>query len=115
MPAWYRCQLARFDAEKAYSALLERVAKSGFPSTFLKETEASWRGEIACVEKLRLHLLETIRTSGEWTLLLEYEIPRRGKRIDAVILTDQAVIVVEFKFGAETFDSSARWQVEDYP
>src|SRR3989304_3084163 len=110
MPAWYRCHLTSFDAEKAYSALLEGVANSGFPSTFLKETEESWREEIACFERLRLHLLRTITASEEWTLLLEYEIPRRSKRIDAVLLTDHVVIVVEFKAGAGTFESSARCQ-----
>jgi hypothetical protein len=49
-----------------------------------------------------------------WHLVLEYPIPRRGKRIDAVILADTLILVVEFKCGARRYDREAQVQVEDY-
>jgi hypothetical protein len=33
--------------------------------------------------------------------LLEYEIARRGRRIDAVLLTNTVILVLEFKIGLE--------------
>jgi hypothetical protein len=45
---------------------------------------------------------------------LEYPIPRRGKRIDAVILAEDLIVVVEFKCGSRKYDREARLQVEDY-
>lgn len=47
-------------------------------------------------------------------LLLEYAIPRMGRRADAVLLLPRAVIVIEFKVGSETYDESALDQVSDY-
>ncbi len=45
---------------------------------------------------------------------MEYEIARRGRRIDAVLLTDKTVNVIEFKTGGALFDSSGAWQVYEY-
>ena len=47
-------------------------------------------------------------------LCLEYEIARRGRRIDAVIIIDHVVIVLEFKGGLVSLDGSAQWQVREY-
>lgn len=45
---------------------------------------------------------------------MEYEIPRRQRRIDAVLIADTIVLVIEFKVGATSFERAALWQVEDY-
>lgn len=52
------------------------------------------------------------RTSGH--ILLEYSIPRMGKRIDTVILFPSVIVVLEFKVGSATFDRHALDQVTDY-
>ncbi|HSB14223.1 MAG TPA: DUF2075 domain-containing protein [Bryobacteraceae bacterium] len=52
--------------------------------------------------------------AGDWHLLLEYPIPRRGKRIDAVLLAKDLILVIEFKCGARQYDRVAHVQVEDY-
>ncbi|TCH98376.1 DUF2075 domain-containing protein [Roseococcus sp. SYP-B2431] len=52
--------------------------------------------------------------AADWTLLLEYDLLRLEKRIDAVLLTDRAVIVLEWKDRAARFASADRRQVEDY-
>ena len=49
-----------------------------------------------------------------WGILFEYPIPRRGKRIDVVILAGTIIIVLEFKIGANKYSSSDKMQVEDY-
>lgn len=48
------------------------------------------------------------------TLFLEFNIPRMGSRVDAVLLIGSVVFVVEFKVGEATFDRSAVDQVWDY-
>ncbi len=48
------------------------------------------------------------------TLVLEYPLLRLGKRADAILLTDRAIIVLEFKIGAETITSADYRQAEDY-
>ena len=51
---------------------------------------------------------------GEWRVLLEYPMLRLGKRIDAVLLTDRAIFVLEFKIGSPGFTKADREQTEDY-
>ena len=47
-------------------------------------------------------------------IFFEYSIPRIGKRIDAVLLIDGIVFVVEFKVGEKHFTSQDVVQVWDY-
>ena len=47
-------------------------------------------------------------------IFFEYSIPRMGKRIDAVLLIDGIVFVVEFKVGSKEFIGADINQVWDY-
>jgi hypothetical protein len=47
-------------------------------------------------------------------IFLEFYIPRMGKRVDAVLVLENVVFVIEFKVGAIEHSSSALDQVEDY-
>ncbi len=49
-----------------------------------------------------------------WRLLLEYPLVRLGRRLDAVLITDRAIIVIEFKALGGSFTTEARIQAEDY-
>ncbi len=49
-----------------------------------------------------------------WRVILEYPLLRLGRRIDALVLTERAILVLEFKIGAERFAPADRRQVEDY-
>ncbi len=48
------------------------------------------------------------------TIFFEFVVPRIGSRIDAVLIAGPAIIVLEFKVGAESFEGAARDQVWDY-
>ena len=48
------------------------------------------------------------------SLLMEFSIPRMGRRIDTVLLVSPIVFVVEFKVGETVFDRAAIDQVWDY-
>jgi len=47
-------------------------------------------------------------------IFLEFYVPRMGKRVDALLIADNIVFVIEFKAGACEHLSSAFDQVEDY-
>ena len=45
---------------------------------------------------------------------LEFDIPRLGRRVDAVLVTSTAVIPIEFKVGAKKFQQADSAQAWDY-
>src|SRR6185437_2915484 len=53
-------------------------------------------------------------SKDNWGILLEYPIPRRAKRIDAVLIADDIVFVIEFKDGESSYLKNFVTQLEDY-
>ena len=51
---------------------------------------------------------------SEGHLFLEFDVPRLGRRIDAVLVLRHAIFVIEFKVGAEAFLAGDLDQVVDY-
>jgi hypothetical protein len=45
---------------------------------------------------------------------LEFEPPRSGRRIDAVVLARDIVFLLEAKVGATKFERAGKWQIEQY-
>lgn len=70
----------------------------------------AWDVTLAC---LRTALAGWDEAAG-WHLVLEFPMRRLGRRIDAVLVTPRAVIVLEFKAGATVFTPADRRQVEGY-
>lgn len=68
----------------------------------------AWLGSI---DVLR-HAL-TLFVDRGW-LFLEFDIPRMGRRVDAVLIIDHAVFVIEFKVGTAEFAAADLDQVTDY-
>ncbi|MCU0915302.1 MAG: DUF2075 domain-containing protein, partial [Planctomycetes bacterium] len=61
-----------------------------------------------------ISLLQTHLTDLKGSLFLEFNIPRMGRRVDAVLLIGPLVFVIEFKVGESQFDRAAIDQVWDY-
>lgn len=53
----------------------------------------------AWVDQLPLLRSALAPYAGRGRVFLEYEIPRLGKRVDAVVIIDHVVFVIEFKVG----------------
>ena len=68
----------------------------------------AWRQQIAL---LRTVLHDLPRT---WQVLFEYPLLRLGRRIDTIVLTEAAILVLEFKVGATALTTLDRQQTEDY-
>lgn len=106
------------------------VACSG--AALLRDPASDWAARLAAVQARRMrevqpqqldswlaligHLQRGLAAVGGagWTVLLEYDLLRLEKRIDAVLLTDRAILVVEFKHGAPGFAPQDLAQAEDY-
>ena len=74
----------------------------------------AWRAEYDCVESAWDRVTRACPDAGSWGLAFEFSIPRRGRRIDLVVLAGRTVFAVEFKAGASSFDRASVWQAEDY-
>ena len=83
-------------------------------STLRVSTVISWERTISALKMTLAQLVTEFTGAGDWGLLLEYEIPRRDRRIDVVLLAGSLVLVLEFKTGDSGDEASARRQAEHY-
>ncbi|UWD91471.1 DUF2075 domain-containing protein [Ralstonia pseudosolanacearum] len=93
--------------------LTDSVASTGIQSTRTTQIE-TWKSQITILKRCAHELIERHEAAKDWHFVLEYELPRRQKRPDAVLLSEDVIMVVEFKVGSPSHDASARWQVEEY-
>jgi hypothetical protein len=70
------------------------------------EQRLAWRHQLPILRRALAGL-------AGW-IYLEYEIPRLGRRVDAVVVVPQGVVVIEFKVGVDKFDTAAHEQAWDY-
>ena len=115
MSAWFKEKVARFanlDSEDVVRRLATRNIDENLE--VLRSQQDSWRHTIDGLIELSRGWLEEHQDSADWTILLEYQLPRRSRRIDAVILARDIVVLIEFKDGASTFERADRWQAEQY-
>ncbi len=111
MPHGWDSTVAQF-IQTENNTIVGSLARGVF-STGITEINAlqedAWRQEIGILKSQLKHGLFT-----DWHIILEYEIPRRSRRPDVILLGKTTIVVIEFKIGAETFDASSRWQVISY-
>ena len=59
-------------------------------------------------------ILKDVLHEYDGNIYLEYSIPRMGRRIDAVVIIESVIFVIEFKIGAKAYESADLDQVMDY-
>lgn len=69
---------------------------------------AAWRGSIDCLQ------VALAPWASDGYLFLEFDVPRLGRRIDAVLVLRNTAFVIEFKVGAKAFLAADLDQVVDY-
>jgi len=102
--AWYGASIAEFLHTLPDTIVGQLARNSDF--TILPTQRDAWLVQISFLQA------ELKNLAG--SLFLEFNIPRMGRRIDAVLLIGPVVFVVEFKVGSSTFDHAAIDQVWDY-
>jgi len=102
------------------------IARAYYDATFKDSSDEEVLGHLSRSSELGLeqsqrgawleefNILRAALQGANGHLLLEYAIPRMGRRVDAVLLLPRTVVVVEFKVGEADYASSALDQVTDY-
>lgn len=116
MPAYLRRTVDEFISEEPIAVigiLQQAYASDGFVSQYTRQTQA-WDQMVPELQRVFAQLLRSRPEAKDWTILLEYPLYRLRRRIDAVILADGLILVVECKVGADVFTAADRRQVEEY-
>lgn len=126
MRSWFRCRLGELDAISTHefvqalgervdaivAALALRAGQQGLAIT--KDSIASWMTTVALARQAARTLLSLIPESAAWSIGFEFELPRRARRVDLVLLARDLIFVIEVKAGAARHDRAAIWQAEQY-
>lgn len=113
--AWFDQRVGDFNVDESLrtlGALAEGSAGRGFDTASLQVD--AWKVQLTQLHAALQSLTSRHADASEWHLFLEYEIPRRQKRIDVVLLSPGVVFVIECKVGTPTVERAALWQAEDY-
>ena len=102
--AWYGATIQEF-LLAPQALVIATLALNGQFDLLLTQREA-W--------KVQIELLKVSLLGLTGSLYLEFNIPRMGRRVDAVLLIDSTIFVLEFKVGETKFDRSASDQAWDY-
>lgn len=102
--AWYSASIADFLNNSADTIFAQLAMRNDFD--LIPTQRDAW---IEQIEFLRSAL-----NGLTGAIFLEFNIPRMGRRIDAVLLIGPVVFVVEFKVGEKEFERAAVEQVWDY-
>ncbi|QHS55122.1 DUF2075 domain-containing protein [Mucilaginibacter sp. 14171R-50] len=116
MGAYYSNTIAGFLQESAKSilgTLTHQAGIAGFHQQLHTQT-LSWDEEIDTLKYSFNKILAYNPLAGDFGILLEYPIARREKRIDAVIIANETIIVIEFKVGSNDYFNSDKEQLLDY-
>lgn len=108
MPAFYSSSIQSFlitSDESIIGALSGNYELAGYYQLISKQT-AAWKQQITILKEAVSEI------NGD--IFFEYPIPRRGKRIDNVLLINGHIVVIECKMGAEVYLKTDTEQLEDY-
>ncbi len=102
--AYYSKHISDFCQESQDQILGQMTRHHGFDLTDTQRD--AWMEQI--------YLLQEILATYSGKIYFEFSIPRMGRRIDALVVIDSVIFVIEFKVGASEFLAAALDQVTDY-
>lgn len=114
MASFFSSTIAEFlslSEAEILSRLTLGYANSGYTRQFTDQT-LTWEHDL---RQLRITFQQCAKKTAsalEWGILLEFSIPRKEKRIDAILLVGGVIVVLEIK--AIDYSIEARRQVEEY-
>ncbi len=114
MPAYYADTVGNFRAALLdnLELTLTRAYESDRYKDLITSQITAWRSQIQDLKNaLGATDLERFQPDN-WGVAIEFVVPRKMGRIDAVLLIGGSIVVLEFK--GESVDSNAADQVEDY-
>ena len=103
-PTYFWAHLPAFLSEYPETILGHLAAAN--PFSLDSDQRDAWQQEI--------EILQAALSGLDGTLYLEFDVPRLGSRIDAVLITGPAIIPIEFKCGATEYHRADYNQAWDY-
>ncbi|MCI0348534.1 MAG: DUF2075 domain-containing protein [Acidobacteriales bacterium] len=116
MAAYFASTVRSFlqsNTDSVVGVLAQANSLAGFSILEADQIDA-WRDELRALRAALEETCSKLPSTESWGVLLEYPIPRRGKRIDCVILARDVVLVLEFKRTIADQLADAITQIEDY-
>ncbi len=102
---YYSASVPKFLADSDNDILGSLSGSFGNQNLTIQSRNA-WQGQIRVLK-------EALRSAVEGFIYFEFAIPRMGKRVDNILIIRDAVCVIEFKIGADTYQPYIE-QVVDY-
>lgn len=113
MAAFYRATLTKFIADTPQQ-IVGALSCAYQHNELQKRQIKAWEKEIAVLKITCADVIRLKPFAENWSLLLEYPIPRRHKRLDAVLLAADVIICIEFKTEDKAHSLQSQRQVEEY-
>jgi hypothetical protein len=114
MACYFHASVAEFlrtSPSEVFSQLTLRHAADGF-AEMRTELPLTWWNDLGSLRNAVELLVDSRQDALGWHLLLEFTIPRKMKRLDVVLVTSSAIVILECKTGS--MNSEAQRQVEEY-
>lgn len=114
MPAYYADSVGNFQKSSPAAlkdVLIKEYAADRYKDLIVAQIDA-WEEQIRVLQTAFAEPCLADFHPENWGLAIEFVVPRKMGRIDAVLLLGSSLVVLEFK--TSNFDSSAADQVEDY-
>ena len=111
MPAYYSNSVEQFiktNSDEIIGVLASEYAKDGFVNLINKQLK-TWKSQIEILKASLTSLERYDSIKNEWTIIFEYSIPMIGQRIDTLLLTNNQILVIEFKVGSEEYLSQDKF------
>src|SRR5690606_1709090 len=98
MRAWYRIDLQSL-LEQPPSSVSAVLAAASAEQRLAPNPESmgSWIGTVRYLQSAAAELISDVPEAGAWYCFLEFEVPRRSRRIDTLLLADDIIFLIEWK------------------
>ena len=93
--------------------LHQAYAADAFVSQYTSQTIA-WSASLGLIKEALRSAAESGVDIADWRVLLELPLYRLRHRVDLLLITRQAVVVIELKIGEDEYRAGDRAQVEEY-
>ncbi len=110
--AYYAAPVAEFLRAAESEVYAPLASPHGY--TLAPEQQSAWRLQLPVLRAALEELVPPPPAAPAPWIHLEFDIPRLGRRVDAVLVTPSCVIPIEFKVGAKTFERPDYDQAWDY-
>jgi len=114
MASFYRSTVAEFLARSESELLAElsiAYANRGYTRQYTEQT-LTWKRDLHSLWAALSTCVTAESRANEWGILLEFSIPRKEMRIDAVLLIRDQIVIIEAKSGSDFLQ--AERQVQEY-